>query len=102
MLPVRDCGTGQSQDSPKSDSTKKSISERAKAEDLSLEGKQSELAGRASALTLSAPLTKVAPEVQQWLPENLSISYCGRNLPRARCFRFYSVFLSTSLNLLPR
>lgn len=55
MLPVRDCGTGQPEDSPKLDSTKKTISERAKAEDLSLEKKQSELAGRGRALTRTRP-----------------------------------------------
>jgi hypothetical protein len=38
-----------------------------------------------------APLTKVAPEVQQWLQEKLSISRVGRNFPRARGFRFASL-----------
>lgn len=55
MLPVRDCGIGQPQDSLKSDGTKKSISERAKAKDPSPESEQSELAERARALTRTRP-----------------------------------------------
>jgi hypothetical protein len=85
MLPVRDFGTGQPQDSPKSDSTKKSISERAKVEDQRLQGNLSELAGRASAQTLDAPLTTITSvEVTMAATELIRFPFCTQATPPHR------------------
>ena len=49
------------------------------------------MSGTRRCLNTNAPLTKVAPEVQQWLQKKLSISLCGRNSPRAYGFRLASL-----------